>query len=294
MKTSHTFRLYIAGVLGLLAACFSACTERIHIETEDAPERLVIYGYITNDTTRHAIRITRSAGYFATTAPVGVSHADVSLVSGSERIPLTESTQTPGLYLTDVNVHGVEGQTYTLNVTLDFDDDGEMESFEAVSTMPYTADLDSITLVPSTLFDNLIEIQLYGKLPPNDRNYFSFHASRNYEVLNDSLSGLFIVSDEYIKQQEFAGLACFYLDQDEDEEQIRPGDLITLRVDILPKDYADFLENARHELGGTNPIFGGPPANLETNIKSVSNPGRVLVSGFFSAYAGREKSRVYK
>lgn len=294
MKTNYIFRTFIAGFSCLLVTCFSACTERIHIETEDAPERLVIYGYITSDTTQHAIRITRSAGYFATTSPVGISNADVTLVSGDERIPLAESSQTPGLYLTAADVYGMEGQTYTLQVSLDFDDDGETESFEAVSTMPYSSDLDSITLVPSTLFDDVIEIQLYGKLPPNERNYFSFHARRNNVVLNDSLSGFFIISDEYIKQKEFAGLACFYLDQEEEEERLIPGDIITLRIDILPKDYADFLENARHELGGTNPIFGGPPANLETNIKSISNPNQIPVSGFFSAFSGREKNRKYE
>lgn len=270
-----------------------ACTERIDIKTEDAPERLVIYGYITSDTTQHAIRITRSTGYFATTSPVGVSGAQVVLRYDDNMITLSESTETAGLYLTSADVFGIEGRTYTLQVDVDFDEDGQPETFEAVSSMPYSSELDSITLVPSTLFDDVIEIQLYGRIPENQISYFSFHASLNQTILNDSLSGFFIVGSEHIKQDQFAGLTCFYLDQDEDESHLTPGDTITLRVDVLPKDYADFLENARHELGGTNPIFGGPPANLETNITGVVNPNHIPVSGYFSAFSGRKKNRVY-
>ncbi len=290
----YTITTYLQAAF-LVAVCFLvACTARIDITTEDGEERLVIYGYITNDTTQHAIRITRSAGYFATTPPVGVSDAQVVLRTDNELISLSESPDTPGLYLTAAGVAGTEGKTYTLQVMLDFDEDGQTETFEASSRMPYSSEIDSITLVPSTLFDNLIEVQLYGRLPENDRSYFSFHARRNQVVLNDSLSGFFIVDDEHIKQNEFAGLACFYIDQDEENERLVSGDTVTLRVDVLPKDYADFLENARHELGGTNPIFGGPPANIETNIVGTVNPNRIPISGFFSAFSGREKGRVYE
>ncbi len=295
MKKKRYASSILLKTLLFTAVCgFVACTARIDITTDDAPERLVIYGSITSDTLRHAVRITRSAGYFATTPPEGVSHAQVILRADNELIPLTESTDTPGLYLTADGVAGTEGKTYALEVRLDFDDDGQQEVYEASARMPYASDLDSITLVPSTLFDNLVEVQLYGKLPPNDRSYFSFHARRNQVALNDSLSGFFVVDDEHFQQDEFAGLTCFYIDQEEEDERLLPGDTVTLRVDVLPKEYADFLENARHELGGTNPIFGGPPANIETNITGTVNPNRIPISGFFSAYSGREQSRVYQ
>ncbi len=290
----YTITTYLPITLFIALCSLLACTERIDIKTEDAPEHLVIYGYITNDTTSHAIRITRSAGYFATTSPVGVSDAQVVIRSGNEEITLTESPGTPGLYLTAPNIFGREGSTYTLQVSLDFDGDGQTETFQAQSTMPYSAPVDSITLIPSPVFDDVIEVQLYGSLPPNPRSYFSFHASRNHEALNDSLSGYFIVSDEHIKQDNFAGLSCFYLDQEEDESRLTPGDTVTLRVSVLPKNYADFLENARHELGGTNPIFGGPPANVETNIAPLTNPAGIPISGFFSAYSCQQQFRVYE
>lgn len=285
----NSIKILIPALLLLIS-----CTSRIDILTEDAPERLVVYGYVTNTTKQHEIRLTRSSGYFATTKPEGVSDAKIYLLTDEETILLEESSQESGLYLTPDNYTGKEGMTYTLQIALDFDNDGEEESFEAVSTMPYAAPIDSIGFKESTLFDDVIEVQLYGKLPPNDENYLSFHVAINDKIVNDSLSGFFIISDEYIVKDEFYGLSCFYLDQEEEESIVVTGDEVTLYIDILTKEYADFLENAQSESGGSIPIFGGPPANVETNIRSVYNPKQIPISGFFSAFAGNEAKKVYK
>ena len=84
-----------------------SCTERIDIKTDDAPPRLVIYGYISTDTTQHSIQITRSAGYFTTESPEGLSHAIVTISdSNGNIISLTENDTVPGLYQTSPDVYG--------------------------------------------------------------------------------------------------------------------------------------------------------------------------------------------
>lgn len=287
-KISISILTVITGVFLLIS-----CTQRIDIHTDDAAERLVIYGYITSDTKQHAIRITRSSGYFATTPPEGISEADVMIISESQTLQLKESSSQKGLYLTENTARGIEGENYRLLVMLDFDNDGIMEEFEAESYLPYAPLLDSIDFKESTLFDNVIEVQIYGKAPYNDENHFSFHISRNDEILNDSLDGFFIISDEYLSQNEFNGLSCFYLDQDEDDGKLEPGDLVTVRIDALTKEYADFLDNAKSEAGGSIPIFSGPPANVQTNIRSIRNPDNIPISGFFSAFAGATAYKKY-
>lgn len=277
----------------LLSALLIGCSARIDIETEDAPERLVIYGYVTNDFQKHAIRITRSSGYFANTPPQGISRASVILSNSEGPVTMEESAEEAGLYLTPTEFAGKEGETYTLEVTVDFDGDGEAEIFEASSYMPFAAQLDSIGLKESTLFDNVIEVLLYGRVAPNDENHFSFHVALNDVILNDSLHGFFIISDEYLVKNEFAGLSCFFLDQEEDDSQLSAGDRVTLFVDVLTPEYADFLDNARSESGGSIPLFGGPPANVETNIRSIYNPSDIPVSGFFSAYSGNNATTFY-
>lgn len=272
-----------------------SCTERIHIDTKNAPEHLVIYGYITDETSRHMIRLTRSGGYFTASKPEGVRGAEVVIQSGEETFVLTESADDPGLYMTDADVTGLEGENYTLSISVDFDDDGEREEFEASSYLPYAIRLDSIGLRESVVIDNAVEVLLYGKMPDNEENYLSIHAFRNDYMVNDSLHGFFIISDEHLNMKEFTGTTCFFFDRDGDEEyNLEPGDTVSLSIDMVTKEYADFLEHAGQEARGSIPLFGGPPANVETNIQSKHNPRNIPVVGFFSAFSHRKASKVYK
>lgn len=294
MIRTTRYPLLRAALAALLTAALAvACTARIDIRTDSAEERLVIYGRITSDPFRHEIALTRSAPYFADTPPVGVSGAEVTLSSDEGMIRLQEDRSHPGKYYTPSTFAGKEGLTYTLQVRLDFDSDGQEELFEASSYMPYTAPLDSITLQPSKLFNDMIEMQLYGRRPPNEINYLSFHGYRNGVILNDSLSGFVIIDDKYSMQEEFHGLTCFMFNQEEEERRLEPGDVVTLRIDVFTEEYAHFIWNAQSEIGNNVPIFSGPPANVESNIRALTNPSDILVSGFFTAFSGREASTVF-
>lgn len=294
MKPTATYSLLRAALAAILTAWLAvACTARIDIRTDSAEERLVIYGYITSDPLRHEISLTRSAPYFADTPPVGVSGAEVTISSEEGTLRLEEDPLNPGNYTTPATFAGREGLTYILRVRLDFNNDGEDELFEAESYMPYTAALDSITLQPSKLFNDMIEMQLYGRRPPNEVNYLSFHGYRNGVIINDSLKGFVIIDDKYSSQEEFHGLTCFMFNQEEEDRRLEPGDVVTLRIDVLTEEYARFIWNAQSEIGNNVPIFSGPPANVESNIRSLTNPTDIPVSGFFSAFSGREASRLF-
>ena len=268
-----------------------ACTARIDISTGDAPERLVIYGYLTSDTMRHSIRITRSSSFFATTPPEGISRAEVVISGGGEEFRLTENDTVPGLYETDDDVYGTEGETYDLYVRLDFDGDGETEEYEASSYLPYPPRVDSINFRKSSITDH-IEVLLWGRIPDNEENFLSVHVYRNDTLINDSLSGFAVMDDEYLDEKEVEAASCYFLDQEEKEEIITPGDTIVVRMDAITRPYADFIRDAQDEVRGSNPIFGGPPANVFTNIRA-RNGAKTPVSGFFTAYSGRSAGRLY-
>ncbi|MDH6305036.1 hypothetical protein M2459_001773 [Parabacteroides sp. PF5-5] len=282
-------------IVSLLALCLFSCTERIDINTEASEPHLVIYGYITSDTTRHEIRITRSSSYFATSRPEGISHADVRISSGDSVFVLTENPSEAGLYQTQGHVYGIEGESYTLSVSLDFDEDGAFETYEATSFLPYAPEVDSIDFRDSDLIDKFIEVLLWGRLPEQDENYLSFHIYRNDKQLTSHLEDYFVIDDEYLDKKEIIGISCFYLDQEDEEEDdiLEEGDYITVRVDGITKEYATFIENAQSELWGSDPLFSGPPANLETNIQCKTQNAPADISGFFTAFSGRRTSRVY-
>ncbi len=284
--------IFCGAFIGLIIS-MSACTERIDISTDDAPPYLVIYGYITSDTMQHSIRISRSTGYFDSGRPRGISNAVVSFLTDGIEIPLTENDTVPGLYQTADNVYGVSGKTYTLNVWVDFDEDGFPEQYQAPSYLPFIGAIDSIQLVTSQLFKDAVELLLYAQDTPEE-NYYSIHVSKNDTVLNDSLSGFFIMDDLFFNGAYMNGVVCFYFDQDDEEDKLRIGDVVVLKIDAVNKDYATFIGNAQTEYRGSIPIFGGPPANVETNIRSTNPASTVPTAGFFSAYPSRYARTVVK
>jgi len=294
MNTKKYFN-YILFVAGISLLSLMSCRERIDINTSASPPRVVIYGYISTDTTQHEIRITRSTGYFDTTKPEGIPQATVSINSDdNETFPLSESPDDPGLYLTSPDVYGIPGKTYTLHATLDFYGDGKTEEYEATSYLPFPAILDSVAATHISMIDNFLQVLIWGTLPEESNNNFSFHLFRNGVAINDSLKGFQITQDKYIATKKIEALPVFLLNQDRDDEKLLGGDTLTMQVESLTSDYAAFIQNAQSELRGPIPLFGGPPANVETNISCVSSGQSPGISGFFAAYSKSRTTAIYQ
>ncbi|MDR1273082.1 MAG: DUF4249 domain-containing protein [Odoribacteraceae bacterium] len=277
-----------------LLCLLAACTERVNIRTGEGTRQLAVYGYLTSDTTRHAVTISRSAGYFATTPPEGIPGATVTLSTDDATFRLAEDDRQPGTYLTAPGVFGVSGKSYTLDISLDFDGDGEPEEYRATSYMPLTSAIDSIALRLSPVFKNQVEVLGYGTLPDNEKNFLSFHLYRNGTLLTGSLEDFLVVDDSHFRQKEMTGVLCQLLNQEEEETTLADGDTVTLRVDILTEEYARFIQQAQQELRAANPIFGGPPANVVTNVQCISHPGLTRINGFFTAFPTHQKSAIWR
>ncbi|MDR2388346.1 MAG: DUF4249 domain-containing protein [Tannerellaceae bacterium] len=289
-------RRLLAGVCALVTFFgLWGCEERIRIHTDASSPRLVIYGYITTDTLCHGIWITRSSDYFSTGKPQPVSGAVACIRSGEEIHSLSENASGPGYYRMETPAAGRVGETYTLEVSLDFDGDGETETYQAVSFLPPPARLDSIALVPSLLSEYFMETLIWGRLPDEEINYFSMHFYLNDTLLNDSLQGFSLSSDEFLNSKELRGLPAFYLNQRRKSEVLLAGDRITFQMESITREYSDFISQAQSESRGAMPLFGGPPANLETNIRSLQpSSSQIGVSGFFTAYSKARISMIYR
>ena len=219
----------------------ASCTERIDIKTDDAPPRLVIYGYITTDTIQHSIRITRSAGYFSADSPEGVSHATVTITdSDGKMMRLTENDTVSGLYQTDPDVYGEEGKTYTLDVHLDFDGDNSSEHYRASAYLKPINHIDSVRLQASLLFRNMVEVLLYAKdsiTMPNEKNFYTIFVAINDSVLNPAINRFFVMDNELFRGQYLNGVACYYLRQDPDHvyrnEILHVVDKVTLNINAI-------------------------------------------------------------
>jgi len=292
LQMRSIFEKYIILIMTVVS-----CTERIDIKTNDAPPRLVVYGYITTDTMKHSVRITRSAGYFTTDSPEGVSHATVTISDDDgKQIPLAECDTVPGLYQTAADVYGEEGKTYTLDVALDFNGDDIPEHYRSSAYLTYINYIDSVGLQASAIFKNRVEVLLYAQDLPEE-NFYSIFVAINDSVVNPTINRFFIMDDVLFNGQYINGIACYYLNQNPDAEErtdeiLHIGDKVTLNINAISKEYTTFIGDVQSEIRGSNPIFGGPPANVGTNIRCTD--GDIPVSGFFTAFPSRYASTVVK
>jgi hypothetical protein len=275
----------------------TACTERIDIKTDDAPPQLVIYGYITSDTMQHSIRITRSAGYFTTNSPEGVSHATVTISDNEGKIiPLAENDTIPGLYQTAEDVYGVEGKTYKLEVQLNSDGDNIPKHYQSSeSYMRPIHHIDSIKLKVSAFefMQKTVDVRIFAKNTPAIENYFfTIFVAINDSVVNPNINRFFVIDNAMFRGMPYIyDIPCYFLSQDPDREHrneiLHIGDKVTLNMNAISKEYATFISNVQSEIRPTIPIFSGPPANVPTNIRCIEPKEGIHVSGFFTAFPSR-------
>ncbi len=106
-----------------------SCEERTDIESETfIINRLVVEGMITNERTRHEVRLTLPVSQL-NQQPLPVSGALVAITDQERIFTLEEDPDRQGYYLTEPDVQGVTGKRYTLYIRI-----GEFE-FTASSYM---------------------------------------------------------------------------------------------------------------------------------------------------------------
>jgi hypothetical protein len=266
----------------LSAILGTACTEKIDIELNDGENnRLVVEGYISTDTMQHSVRLTRSTSYFYNQpAPVELG-AEVTISDNlGNRFVLTynDSTKT---YLTEPDVYGVAGRTYTLSIKLK---DGE--EYEAVDELLEPNTLDTVYYEYTNL-EYKVDIGSY---------YYWFYATFTEKEFFDDSYLLYYYFNDSLWNPEFKDVlyasGASYMDgsghfedvlfcaYDEDSIPHNPH----MRVDLLTisNGYFDFVRQLYSETEGNSTIMQGPPANICTNIrnKDKDKPDGI---GYFSA-----------
>jgi Domain of unknown function (DUF4249) len=106
-------------------------------------------------------------------------------------------------------------------------------------------------------------------------------------MITDSLHEM-IVQDDMLFNGNYAyGIPAQFLDQDEKDEIIYPGDTITLEINGITEEYYNFILEAQSEIFYQTPLFSGPPANINSNISNGA-------LGFFTAWSVTRRSLVFR
>jgi len=264
----------------------TSCTERIEIELDETYTRLVVYGTITTDTTRHYVELSTTSSYYYNEAPPPVTGASVEISDDLGNIEnLTE--EEPGKYSTSPLFAAVTGRTYTLSIELAEEINGH-KTYTASSTVSPIYPIDSIGLVsqPDWGEDGFYEVTCYYQDPPTT-DFYMFNIFKNGELLTDTINNRFVSSDELYNGNYTNGIGVGYLNQTNEREVLRPGDTITFQAGNINEEYYNFIVTLQAETGFQTPLFSGPPANVKSNVSN----GAV---GFFAAYGLTYSSKVFQ
>ena len=279
----------------LMTITFS-CTEETTINTTDSAFVPVIYGTITDQNIRQQIQISSSSGYFDKEQNKRISNAVVTLREDSSVISrsyvLTQDSVGSGIYLTKDPVIGKPGWTYRLSVTMDFNNDGVAEEYTAACTMPEKLNVDSFNITKKKVGEyTLFSLNINAQDQENVDNYYFgkysvngvwYHKISKYIAFNDvSLDGQYVKNLSVWNFNDLQDKSKFSDDDAKDMVFLTSGDSLVVEFSNISKAYFDFIDECAHQKNGSNPMFGGPPANISTNI---SNGAR----GFFTAYAVSE------
>lgn len=264
-------RVFVAAIL-LSISILISCTERIDIDTDNNIPKLAITGIITTDTMVHKVQVSRSVQYLGNEKTK--YYLDGVVKINGEQL-LADSLY--NAYVTPANFFGVPGQTYKLDVWVDFDEDGVNEHYTSSATMPQFVDLDTVYLgamnpskplgPPWMLFVGFQDFA--GK------DYYGIDLYVNNYHLSRSLTNYPVFYFDLKDDGKYINYPGYYLDEkieftnNDDEVILKPGDTIHIILNSLSKGYYDFIEAAQQEIdGGSNPLFAGPPANVPSNISN--------------------------
>jgi hypothetical protein len=283
----------ILGLIAIIYATLLSCTAPIEISTRDSAPVIVIYGCLTDEKRYQSVRITSSSPYFDDQETRSVPDANVQVKDSEGKVYRMEYGMMG--YYTSVTRFAVRpGMTYYLTVEVDFDEDGQIELYEAETTIPPPLTLDSVEVMPLSIMGyRHFSLNVYVQDPPDIDNYYLFKFFVNDTVSNDRISRFVISNDEFFDGEYIKGANIYYFEDitdekvveknkgNDDEYMVSSGDKIRLQTMNIEKDYYKFIDQCISGLYGENPMFGGPPSNIITNLSN----GAV---GFFTGYCVRE------
>lgn len=274
-KLIYLLLTVIAGILFLFS-----CEEIMDVDfSGDSTRNLVVEGSITTDLKSHHVTLSYTGDFFRKTEKEMATGAEVSITDGENVFILTE--ESAGEYITDSNVQGETGKTYTLAIKLS---DGR--EYTASDQLRPCVDIDSIRQSPnanSFLNGYGYDVLFYGREPEPAGDYYLYLLSINNTLYTDTITEVSFVSDEFVNGNYIRDFPVYRIR----EAEVMPVPVeVTLEMHSITRQYYDFLSALMIETVWRGSPWDGPPANVPGNISNGA-------SGFFRASEIKRKSRFF-
>jgi phosphotransferase system IIB component len=287
-------KIYIQIItLSVISVLAVGCTENIdNIQLDTTRPRLVVEGYISTDTTRQMVKLSKLGDALKQDPIQVVSNALVTISDGTKTFNLAEDATKKGTYFTAPDVYGVPGRTYTLNIrNVDINNDKTMEEYSAISLLKRLNPIDSVHLVYNNTNPRFINwsVNLYTMDPGQGRNFYLIKVIKNSILLTDSVFKYSIGDNSGFEGKYYNGFPVYNLREERKDERVSRGDTVKVELYGITEDYFSFIYSYITDYYPKVPIFSGPSANIPSNIKPTDD-----AVGIFTAYSVKRKSVIYK
>ncbi len=289
--------IYLATIFFISA--MASCTQEIDIDLGKTEPELVVDGAISDDAAADTIMLKKSSDYFYNKPAEMVSNAVVTLTdSEGNSYSIQEDTRRKGCYFTPTVFTAVAGRRYTLNISnVDINNDGVKETYTSESVLNKVPAIDSMSVVKNRiLYQDSWAIRISMQDPEKTKDFYLFRTYINGVCNSDSISEWGATDDQFFNGKYLISESVMYLFSEKPDEKVKSGDTITIEMNSITEDYLYYIYQVVDEYRGRNPLFGGQPANVKTNIKRTiptSTDGKGA-RGFFTIYTTVRKSFVYK
>ncbi len=237
----------------------TSCEETIQLDLEQAGQRIVIEGLLTNRAQDQYVRVTRTLDFYQAGRPENVTDAAVSVRDDMGNTYAYVQAE-PGYYIPDGTLQGQVGATYTLTVQVG------QAVYESEDQLLPVADVDSISYMLNnnpgqTRIDkgHLYDLLLYLKEPKETEDYYLFKFYRNDSLTYTNSNDIYILSDEILSESIFGFPGpVYYAEQD------------TARMEMfsVSRDGYLFYSDLTNLLFSDGGLFGPVPANPRSNISN--------------------------
>ncbi len=262
--------LYIASISLITTTLFS-CSEIIDMEFTTDFERLVVDAQILDTDTLQYVKLSKINLNVTEGIVSPISDAHVVINDGTSDIDFVELDTLKGFYVAPDDFIGKAGKTYTLkisNVRVTGRDGSDVYSATAIMGNPLLLDSIAAEFINVPNFGILGYMLSCWAYEPVERNFYLFKAHRNGVLLTDTLYEYGQSDDLIFNGTYLNGVNCYLLQDEKPDEYVESGDTLALEIDNIDQAYFDYLNSAQSEYWGSNPLFGGPPANVVSNVSN--------------------------
>lgn len=260
--------------LGFAMLFFTSCEDKITVNLNDAPPRLVIEasldwqkGSSGNDQT---IALSLSTPFFDTTVNNEVLGASVKVTNNDTQEVISFIDQNNGLYSTS-NFNPILNNSYSLEVIYNG------ETYVATETLTKVSEISRVEQSLEGGFDEeVLDVTIFFDDPIEADNFYFIRFIEE----GDLFPILETLSDEFINGNEID--VFFEKDGEEgtNEAEFIPGDTVTMTLFGISESYFNYLDMLIEQYDSDGNPFSATPSRIKGNCVNLTNPEKYAF-GYF-------------